>query len=615
MPFRAIRGIFASWGRATKSPAQTANVFGDGNIIVQAIDSVVTVETPRPYLRLTQYVERTKLAARETSEVALLSSYRADVVPLLGRDREMRELRRWLDVPAPVSVRVLIGAGGRGKTRLALELARAISKDGWLAGFVTADELDRFRGQGGVERWRWNKPVLVIVDYAASRAGQIRDWLSELVDASTEGRPKLRILLLERQANRAFGWLATVFGSGDDDNSRAAVALLDPKEPVELAALDDVESRRKVFATLLKVADGKLEAPSRGTNAKFDRLLADIKWAGDPLYLMMAGLAAAKSGVREALSLSRTDLALSTARRELGRIGKIGAAHGVDEQHLFPGAFVRHMAVITTLLQGLTLDEARTLAATEREASGSAASLDATMEALTDALPEASANGGVAPILPDIVGEGAILAWLGPQGGVGRGVDSQARIVAAARVSVTKTSSTLVRTAQDFAAAGYADPVHWLETLADAPETDLGALFEIAIALPHQTLALRELAVALYERIADSLRGLFAVDPNAASDVRVQSLYANWLNNLRRTLERTRPARGRARGGARGLGYPSTPRGRPTRQLHAGSCKFSKQSWDHAERTRSTRGRARGGSGGNWHVSQPRRRAARRLSA
>ena len=49
--------------------------------------------------------------------------------------------------------------------------------------------------------------MLAIVDYAASRAEQIRDWLSELVDASLENRPKLR-LLLERQASRAIGWLA-----------------------------------------------------------------------------------------------------------------------------------------------------------------------------------------------------------------------------------------------------------------------------------------------------------------------------------------------------------------------------------------------------------------------
>jgi len=216
------------------SNAQAANVFGNDNIVVQAIDSVVNVGGPRPYLRLTRYESQTALEMQRDSETAWLSAYRADVVPLIGREGAKAELRSWLDAEAPVSVRVLTGAGGRGKTRLALELAREIAKEGWLAGFSTAENFDRFRKQNGVEDWRWDKPVLIILDYAASRADQLRAWIRELVTASLENRPKLRLLLLERQANRAIGWLNTIFGFGDDPKSRAAIALLDPPEPVEL---------------------------------------------------------------------------------------------------------------------------------------------------------------------------------------------------------------------------------------------------------------------------------------------------------------------------------------------------------------------------------------------
>ena len=145
-------------------PAQTAHVFGHDNIVVQASGSGVKVAVgAQPDLRLTQFERRTKLAARDDSEAALLSAYRADVIELIGRDGALADLRAWLEAEAPVSVRVLVGAGGRGKTRLALELARAVSKD-WLAGFATADELDRFRGQHGVEQWRWDEPALVILD-------------------------------------------------------------------------------------------------------------------------------------------------------------------------------------------------------------------------------------------------------------------------------------------------------------------------------------------------------------------------------------------------------------------------------------------------------------------
>ena len=518
-----------------KSPAQSASIFGNDNTIVQVIGSGVnvTVEGRRPYLRLTRYESQTKLEAREASEIALLSAYRTDVVPLLGREREINDLRQWLDSEANISVRVLVGAGGRGKTRLALELARAISNAGWLAGFATATELDRFRGQSHIETWSWDKPVLVIFDYAASRAEQLRDWLRELVDAALEDRPRLRLLLLERQANRGFGWLETVIGCGDDANSRAAIAMLDPQEPVVLSPIGELEFRHKLFTSLLKTSKRSPVGLAQGVDKEFDRALREHKWAGDPLFLMMAGLAAAKVGVREALSLSRADLALSIARRELDRIGRIGSAHGVDVKRNKPGTFVRHMGVMATLTQGLTLHEARSLAKSELAAMESSASLNATIEALLDALPASDSDGGVAPILPDIIGEGAILAWLSANRGLGpNSNDNQAGIAAAARVALAKVSSTLVRTAQDFAAAGFTEPILWLDTLTGAPEIDLDSLVEIANALPRHTLALRELAVKLSERIVQSLRGAATVVANAGSDFQVQSAYAVALSNL-----------------------------------------------------------------------------------
>jgi hypothetical protein len=513
------------------SPAQSANVFGNDNIVVQAVDSVVNIAVgAKPYLRLTQYERRTRLAALDNSETALLSAYREDVVDLIGRDGELADLRTWLDTEARVSVHVIVGAGGRGKTRLALELARRVSKD-WLAGFLTAEELDRFRSQYGVEQWRWDKPVLIIIDYAASRADQLRAWLRELIDASLEDRPKLRLLLLERQANRAIGWLATVFGQGDNDDSRAAIARLDPKEPIELPALEDLEFRRQVFGALLTRANGALAAPAKGADLEFERRLGDRKWAGDPLYLMIAGLAAARTGVQEALSLSRPELALSVARNELDRIGRLGVARGIDDKAADPGAFLRHMAVIATLTQGLSRGQARELAAQERARLQGSASLDATVQALADALP--AEPDGAAPILPDVIGEGAILAWLGIKGGLAAsGADPLPSVASAARLSRRKVSETLVRTAQDFAASGYAEPVEWLEALTSAPEIDLGALLEIAESTPPRTLALTELGAKLYERIAETLRGPAAAEAEAKTGTGAQAAYSASLNKL-----------------------------------------------------------------------------------
>jgi hypothetical protein len=76
-----------------------------------------------PYLRLTQFDARTQRAS-DGSDAALLSAYRTDVVPLLGREYALDDLRRWLALDRDLSIRVLTGGAGRGKTRLALELVR-----------------------------------------------------------------------------------------------------------------------------------------------------------------------------------------------------------------------------------------------------------------------------------------------------------------------------------------------------------------------------------------------------------------------------------------------------------------------------------------------------------
>ena len=502
---------------------QAANVFGHDNIVVQASGSGVnvTVVHGQPHLKLTLYARRTALVAQTGSETALLSAYRDDVVPLLGREREMADLRAWLDADKPVSMRVLIGGAGRGKTRLAAELARSVG-DPWLAGFAGESEFARFRKDGRTEEWRWDKPVLVLIDYPASRVAALKDWLNEIVDASFDGRPKLRLLLLERQAQAKIGWLAELVGGGGD-LSLAKSALLDPREPVELGPLEDLGFRRKLFATLLRRADPALDAPEAGADAEFDRKLAGHKWGGDPLFLMMAGLVAAKAGVNAALSLSHADLALEVADRELARIGRLGAARGIAP------AFLRRMAALATLVQGASAADARALAEAERAAPGATVDLDAVVLALREALPALEPGKAVGAILPDIVGEAALLRVFGDDGEIAAaGAPTAPRLVAAARSAVKAASETLVRAAQDFAPAGRLEPIRWLEAWSEAPATDLGALMEIAHALPDQTLALREMAVELSTKVYNMIMEFSKISPEAD----VEPWVATALNNL-----------------------------------------------------------------------------------
>ena len=373
--------------------------------------------------------------------------------------------------------------------------------DSWLAGFATTDEIDRFRRQHYIEQWRWDRDVLVIIDYAASRADQIRQWIKELGDVPfKERRKSFRLLLLERQVHREHGWFVQIFGHGTNDNSRASIALLDSRDVVNLQPLDKLEHKRKIFTVMLRRYDRDTEL-----NSEHDAIFNDSKWEGDPLYLMVAGAVAGKRGYSNALQLSHLQLIFSIAQDELDRIGKIGVGRGIDAiGHDYPGWFLRHMAVMTTLAQGLTLKEARSLAKNELTVVDFNATLELTIQALMDALPGEEGNK-LSSIQPDIIGEAAILLWFGVL--EAQGLSSEERIDAVARTKLSTVSETLARAAQDFTQFGREEPVRWLRWLANRPDNSLATIIQICMVLSDQTAGIKALADQLYKRIDEDLPG------------------------------------------------------------------------------------------------------------
>ena len=112
------------------------------------------------------------------------------VVEFTGRVTELEELRAWCASELARSVRVLTGAGGVGKTRLALEVA-----DEWGARGDEWRLLDA--GAEGdavaVAREVTSGPVLLIIDYA-----ETRNELEKLLRAVLSDPGPVRVLLLAR---------------------------------------------------------------------------------------------------------------------------------------------------------------------------------------------------------------------------------------------------------------------------------------------------------------------------------------------------------------------------------------------------------------------------------
>ena len=481
---------------------QTTNAAGSNNYIIQIQGDGNSVVTSLPHLALTR---RRGIASHIATDPDSGRPRESDIIrpftrsiDLVGRERELADLRAWLHKETPISVRVLTGNAGHGKTRLALEMIEELVQQGWRAGFLTHTELKRFLTQSDIAGWGWNSPTLVVVDYASASARELRAWFKELGDSHVwenaegiNGR-QLRLLLLERQAERGSGWWATVFGLGDD--ATVLEKLTDPSEPVALRPLDDAEQRRAILTNTLVKLGSTVTLPAPGNDADFDRRLAELTWAGVPLLLMLAAVTVVREGWGHVLAMGPKDLVLNVARTESERILRVVESQSVSKSL---GPFVKHVAAVVTLRQGLTAEATRVMIEQEsgelgyRLPNGSAAMRDA----FAVALPGDA--GGIAPVEPDMVGE-ALLLDVWKEDNI-QALPAIARAYAADPDAVAKT---VVRTCQDYVIRGHRHPLNWLEKIR-ADSTDLYALIHLSDAMPTSTLELRELAAELDKAVVE----------------------------------------------------------------------------------------------------------------
>ena len=483
---------------------QTASIVGSDNVIVQIGGDGNTVSVDRPHLTLTRpgRIASTVRVDTHTGKPQQIDVIRAATrsVDLVGRRAELESLSEWLHSSSAVSVRVMVGDAGIGKTRLALELIDGMAREGWRAGFLTHGELRRFRGQRNLADWGWDTPVLAVVDYASASVNYLHEWLKALSDnpawEDDEAGPSrpLRLLLIERHAERDAGWWAEVLGYG---STAAVVEQLADPTPMILGSIDDPRDRRAILTNTSKSLGSSVRPPAPGDDPDFDRRLAEQTWGGVPLMLMMAAASADDARFGSVLAMGSDKLAFAVAGTEMERILKVVEGTGVSGQ-LSP--LVKHMIAITVLRQGLDAQAACTAIEQESAALGYtiAGGVAALRDALSASLPDSAR--GIATVEPDMIGE-ALLLTVWPKSHP----DTCQALARAYKDDPVAVGETVIRTCQDYVIRGYPHAMTWLRQICTDTD-DLIALIGLSQAMPFETVELRETRVGLLTKIVHLAR-------------------------------------------------------------------------------------------------------------
>lgn len=248
-------------------------------------------------------------------------------IPLIGRQKEIAWLEEFRDTNEPFSWAVIKGEGGMGKSRLAYEFCKKCSGIGWHSGVLSKGDLERFVNSVGSDKWEYYAPIFAVVDYASAKVDLIIKLMSILSESVSDGKDcPIRLLLLEREANRSEGWLHDLLEFAEnnylntihDTFYRNEALLLKP--PVLEDSLDPFGATRMIIESTMKAwSEHKERAQPEKVELTHEQWRRVQKATSDrPLYLMLASIHACEVNDPKALyHVNRTNLLKAAVTREL----------------------------------------------------------------------------------------------------------------------------------------------------------------------------------------------------------------------------------------------------------------------------------------------------------
>jgi tetratricopeptide (TPR) repeat protein len=456
------------------------------------------------------------------------------VVPFHGREQELDEHARWCRGRAGVAVRLVTGAPGAGKTRFAAELCRRQLAEGGVAGFLDANgQTERLAGLAEV-----GSPLLVVVDEAQSRLGEVAQLLASLASADRRQRRPARILLLSREAGD--WWPGAIEQRLDTDpDGRLALATATLRK---LAPLDDESGRERSF-----LAAAAAFAERLGETASVP--VAPALPAAVFGEVLMVHLAALSAVTGDGESIQATDIADELLAFVLRGEARYWASTARSHELGLEQPVLRAAVALATLTSASSLEEAAALLRavpdlrdapelTVRRAARWLRELYPVPAASAVSDPGTGASSAwFRPLGPALLAEALVASVLAAEqtpelaemvlsrvqspGGVHRALtvlNQTARRYESARDALERALRTHVRSVWQpvvVVAAETGDPIGQLlaRALEAANEPALGA--EISGQLPIESVALRELALVAARQLLEASRNNASDDQDA----------------------------------------------------------------------------------------------------
>ncbi|GAB4114033.1 MAG: hypothetical protein Tsb0027_02100 [Wenzhouxiangellaceae bacterium] len=354
--------------------------------------------------------------------------YDSGKYPFVGREDELQLLQRFLQQhqqqPRQAMQWMLItGAGGEGKSRLALQLWETLQDDAspWQALWLSKDAADTFNQQAA--KWRPRRPTLMIIDYPARCPKAVGQMLANMAGNCGDYDFPVRVLLLERDAQGE--WFTQAFPAGGETARLRQHRFAEsdaqgvwPLPPLPKNGIVQLMRQRFHDANIHPPADEALWQKACAVDPNTDTNAAATQPSPRALFAAMIAEAAARRCQQEATDpaqalddIRQSEVLDSLINRDRAQYWQPAAGGAGDDARDKLQAH-EHLLVLATMTQGLdstalTALDAELQAQLPKPGMGQRPRLD------PDLLRRMSGhdNGRTRPLEPDILGEHYVLRW------------------------------------------------------------------------------------------------------------------------------------------------------------------------------------------------------------